>query len=295
METDARLWMIPALYMLSLGGLTYFILQSVRSAAQEYTEAYAETASRQMEDLFLFIPPRRVLELAYASAAVCFLLGFLAVGGFGRGPFLAGVAFGSVCAALGWQIPRVTLAIMKKRRLQRFNVQLVDSLVNMSNALKAGFSIQQAIELVVREGQNPISQEFSTYLHQTRVGMSMEDGLDSLQKRVGSDDLALMIAALETARQTGGNLTEVFEKIAHTIRERMRIELRIRTLTAQGRLQGVVVGTMPVLLGIAMFFLDPVMMATFFHSWFGVAVLVAVGVLEVIGALVIRKIIRIEV
>ena len=295
METDATLWVIPALYMLSLGGLTYFILQAVRSAAQEYADAYAETASRQMEDLFLFIPPRRVLELANAAAAVCFLLGFLAVGGFGRSAFVAGVVFGGVCAALGWQIPRAVLAIMKKRRLQRFNLQLVDSLVNMSNALKAGFSVQQAIELVVRERQNPISQEFSTFLHQTRVGMSMEDGLDSLQKRVGSDDLALMIAALETARQTGGNLTEVFEKIAHTIRERMRIELRIRTLTAQGRLQGIVVGAMPVLLCLAMFFLDPIMMMAFFHSWLGVAVLVTVGVLEIVGALVIRKIIRIDV
>jgi tight adherence protein B len=295
MDANASLWLIPALYMLSLGGLTYFILQSFQAAARDYADAYSETTARQMEDLFLFIPPRRVLELAYAAAAVCFLLGFLAVGGFGRNTFVAGVAFGGLCAAAGWQLPRVVLTVMKKRRLQRFNVQLVDSLVNMSNALKAGFSIQQAIELVVREGQNPISQEFSTFLHQTRVGMSMEDGLESLQKRVGSDDLALMIAAIEIARQTGGNLTEVFEKIAHTIRERMRIELRIRTLTAQGRLQGLVVGAMPLLLGLAMFFLDPVMMMTFFHSWFGGAILVVVAALEALGVLVIRKIINIDV
>jgi tight adherence protein B len=128
-----------------------------------------------------------------------------------------------------------------------------------------------------------------------RVGMSMEDGLESLQSRVGSQDLALMVSAVEIARQTGGNLTEVFEKIAHTIRERMRIELRIRTLTAQGRLQGVVVGLMPLLLGVAMFFLDPAMMMAFFHSWLGVSVMVAVGVLEVMGFLVIRKIIHIDV
>ena len=165
----------------------------------------------------------------------------------------------------------------------------------MSNALKAGFSLQQAIELVVKEGQNPISQEFGMYLHQMRVGLPMEEALASLQKRVGSDDLALMVAAFETARQTGGNLTEVFEKIAHTIRERLRIELRIKTLTAQGRLQGVIVGAMPLLLGVAMFFLDPVMMMAFLHSGVGLAMLAAVIILELLGALLIRKIIKIDV
>jgi tight adherence protein B len=198
-------------------------------------------------------------------------------------------------AGIGWTIPRRVLAVLKQRRLERFNLQLVDSLVNMSNALKAGFSLQQAIELVVKEGQNPISQEFGMYLHQMRVGLPMEEALASLQKRVGSADLNLMVSAFETARQTGGNLTEVFEKIAHTIRERLRIELRIKTLTAQGRLQGIIVGAMPLLLGVAMFFLDPVMMMTFLHSAFGLAMLAGVIILEFLGALMIRKIIRIDV
>jgi tight adherence protein B len=295
MDTTVALWLIPALFMLSLGGLTYFILQSFQSAAKDYAGAYAENATRQMEDLFLFIPARRVLELAAASAVVCFMLGFLLVGGVGSRAFMIGVCFGLLCAAAGWNIPRTVLKIMKKRRLMKFNLQLVDSLVNMSNALKAGFSIQQALELIVKEGQNPISQEFSMFLHQMRVGMRMEEGLESMQVRVGSDDLALMVSAVEIARQTGGNLTEVFEKIAHTIRERMRIEQRIRTLTAQGRLQGIVVGLMPFLLGLAMFFLDPAMMMAFFHSWLGMAIMAAVCLLEVMGVLVIRKIIHIDV
>ena len=289
------LWVVPGLYLLCLGGLTYFILNSFQTAAAEYAAAYSENATRQMEDMFLFIPPRRILELAAVSAAVCFLLGFLIFGGIDRQSFLVGTVVGGILAVLGWHVPKRVLAVLKQRRLQRFNLQLVDSLVNMSNALKAGFSIQQAIELVVREGQNPISQEFGMYLHQMRVGMRMEEALASLQKRVGSADLALMISAFETARQTGGNLTEVFEKIAHTIRERMRIELRIRTLTAQGRLQGIIVGAMPLLLGLAMFFLDPAMMLAFLHSGLGIAMLVAVAILEVLGALMIRKIINIDI
>jgi len=293
--SNSALWAIPLLYMVSLGGLTFFILQSFRSAAQDYAAVYTESAARQMEDLFLFIPARRILELAMASSAVCFLVAFLAVGGLGGWTFVRGFVGGAMGAALGWNVPRTVLHVMKKRRLRRFNLQLVDSLVSMSNALRAGFSIQQAFELVVREGQNPIAQEFGTFVHQTRVGMRMEDGLDSLQSRVGSQDLSLMVAAIEIARQTGGNLTEVFDKIAHTIRERMRIEQRIRTLTAQGRLQGIVVGAMPLLLAAAMFFLDPIMMTAFFRSPFGVTTLFVVGILELIGALVIRKIINIDV
>ncbi|MEI6165878.1 MAG: type II secretion system F family protein [bacterium] len=295
MDSLYILWLVPGLYLLCLGGLTYFILDSFHSAAADYAAAYSENTSRQMEDMFLFIPPRRILELAAASAAVCFLLGFLLFGGVDGQAFLIGVGVGGLMAAVGWTIPKRVLAVLKQRRLERFNLQLVDSLINMSNALKAGFSLQQAIELVVKEGQNPISQEFGMYLHQMRVGLPMEEALASLQKRVGSADLALMVSAFETARQTGGNLTEVFEKIAHTIRERLRIELRIKTLTAQGRLQGVIVGAMPLLLGVAMFFLDPVMMLAFLHSGIGLAMLAAVIILELLGALLIRKIIKIDV
>jgi tight adherence protein B len=287
--------LIPLLYMLSLGGLTYFILQAFHSSAREYASAYTEDSARRMEDMFLFIPPRRILELAAACAAVCFLLGFLALGGFMGRTLVRGLAAGAITGALGWNIPSVALGIMRQRRLLLFNVQLVDSLVSMSNALKAGFSIQQAVELVVREGQNPIAQEFGVFLHQTRVGMRMEDAFESLQTRVGSDDLTLMIASIEIARQTGGNLTEVFEKIAHTIRERMRIERRIRTLTAQGRLQGIVVGVMPLVLGFLLFMFDRGMMLMFLQSPVGTIILIAVAILEVIGALVIRKIIHIDV
>lgn len=295
MNTDAARLVIPFLYMISLGGLTYFVLQSFRAAAAEYAVAYSESTARQMEDLFLFIPPRRVLELSSACASVCFLMGFLLIGGFDGRSFIFGLLVGGAAAAGGWQIPAAVMGIMKRRRLRRFNEQLVDSLVNMSNALKAGFSIQQSFEMVVREGQSPIAQEFGTFIHQTKVGMAMGEALESMRQRVGSDDLTLMVGAIEIARQTGGNLTEVFEKIAHTIRERMRIELRIRTLTAQGRLQGIVVGCMPLLLGVAMFMLDPVMMAAFLKSGAGVAVLVFVGILEILGALVIRRIIAIDV
>ena len=150
-------------------------------------------------------------------------------------------------------------------------------------------------ETIARENRAPISQEFGVFLHETRVGLNMSEAMNNLEARVGSQDLMLMVAAIETARQTGGNLTEVFDKIAHTIRERMRVERRIRTLTAQGRLQGIVVGAMPFLLAAAMSLLDARMMTSFFHSTMGVTICVAVLLLVGFGGLLIRKIVRIDV
>jgi len=112
---------------------------------------------------------------------------------------------------------------------------------------------------------------------------------------VGSDDLTLVVVAIETARRTGGNLTEIFERISSTIRERLRIERRIKTLTAQQRLQGIVVGCMPVIITAALMIVDPEMMIPFLHSTIGLVIVGVVALLILCGALVIRKIIRIDV
>jgi tight adherence protein B len=184
---------------------------------------------------------------------------------------------------------------MKRRRIERFNAQLSGTLNGMSNALKAGFSIQQAFDTVVQEGESPIAQEFGMFLQQLRVGILFEDAMEQMDQRIGSEDLTLMIQSIEIARQTGGNLTEVFDRIDDTIRERRRVEGKIKALTAQGRIQGRVVGAMPVVLGIVLYFLDPVMMMTFIRSQAGIIILLIVLVLEICGALLIRKIVNIDV
>jgi tight adherence protein B len=165
----------------------------------------------------------------------------------------------------------------------------------MSNALKAGFSITQAFESVAKEGEQPIAQEFDMFLQQTRLGVNFSDALTNMEERVGSADLSLVVNAIETARKTGGNLTEIFEKIASTIRERMRIENRIQTLTAQGRLQGLIVSMMPIVIGVALSIVDPAMMLPFLHSMTGLMIIATVIFLILCGGLVIRKIVNIDV
>lgn len=290
------LWLIPSLYLLCFTGLTYTFIQAVKAGAESYARVYTEQTSRQFADIFFFIPPRRILELAWTAAITLFVALFFLTGNFqSLAGMLRGLVIGGTAAALMLALPRRILIMLKTKRLQRFNEQLVDALMTMSNALRAGASISQAFEHIVKQGLNPISLEFSLFLQQTRVGVKFEEALGNLEQRVNSEDLTLMICAIEIARQTGGNLTEVFEKIAATIRERIRIQERVRTLTAQGRMQGIVVGIMPVGLIIIMFMIDPVMMTTFFTTPVGILAGVIVLALEVIGALLIRKIISIEV
>ena len=184
---------------------------------------------------------------------------------------------------------------LNARYVRKFNEQLTEALGTMSNALRAGFSMAQAFESVAESDIHPISDEFALLLQQMRVGMSFDDALASMEKRIASDDLALVITSIDIARRTGGNLTEIFDRIAETIRGRMRIERKVRTLTAQGRLQGLVVSLMPLALCIIMTMMKPGLMIPFLTSIAGIACLTAASVMVLAGWLIIRKIVTIKV
>ena len=205
--------------------------------------------------------------------------------------FCAGVKIKS-----GWQNGQSPLARwLDQRRRDKFNEQLPEALATMSNALRAGFSLSQAFDSVVAQGEKPMSEEFAILQQQLRIGMSFEDALESMSQRVGSDDLTLVTTAILISRKTGGNVTEIFDKISDTIRARQKIARKVRTLTAQGRMQGLLVSAMPFILGVAMVMLKPDMMIPFLCSLTGVVSVAVVLVLITIGWLIIRKIIKIDV
>ena len=295
MNGDIMLFVIPAVYFGCFSLFGYHLLSSVREAMSE-GDSSSHAASKELEALFLFIPAQRIASLSHSAGLLAFFTGFLVFGNpMKPGGLLGGIVVGTLLYFLILLVPKVVIGILRKRRMERFNVQLVEALSTMSNSLRAGFSIQQAFETIVQEGRKPIAQEFGVFVQQTRVGVRFEDALLNMEERVRSDDLTLMIRAIEIARQTGGNLTEVFDTIATTIRERSRIEGKIKSMTAMGRLQGIVVGLIPVFLLGAMFMLDPAMMIGFFTNLMGIAILILVVILLTIGFLVIRKIVNIEV
>ncbi len=289
-------WLVPTLFGLCAVLMAYVLLSALREAEESYATEYTADTARQLEDLFLFISPQQMIFISRTVALIVFLLFFVVAGSVESiGGFITGIVAGLAGASITFILQRVVIKMLKLRRLERFNNQLVDALSGMSNALKAGFSIQQAFEAVVKEGTNPIAQEFAMFLQQLRVGVRFEEALADMEDRVGSEDLTLMTQAIEIARQTGGNLTEVFDRIAGTIRERQRIEGKIKSLTAQGKMQGRVVSLMPFLLGFLLYMLDPQMMLTFVRSPVGIGILVLMVLMQLCGAYFIRKIVNIDV
>lgn len=289
-------WVAVLLTGVAAGGLAWLIVTSFAEGARSAADTYEDEMARTLESMFLFVPARRLVELGWMAAGVVFMVAML--------PFCrleppwvlpVGMAVALVLAAGAFCLPRVVVNWLRVRRLERFNLQLLEALPMMANALRAGFSINQAFESVAEGTDAPMSQEISLFLQQLRVGVSFSEALTALDERVGSEDLTLVCTAIDIARRSGGNLTEIFDSIAETIRARLRIHQHVRTLTAQGRLQGLIIGAMPFLLGIGMAIFKPNLMLPFLGSLIGVITVVAVTLMVALGGLLIRKIVNIDV
>jgi len=276
---------------------TLVVIDFVGFTSARYKEKYIEEAAVELDDVLLQMPPSRIfdLSLALSSLAVFLSVGVLCMAtsqfSWGKTLFVAVLS-----AVLVFPIPRLVLRHLRKARLQKFNDQLEDALLSMSSSLKAGFSINQAIEVVANENRKPISFEFRLLMQEIRLGVPLDDALRKMVARLdNSPDLELVATAIITARQTGGELTQVLERLAGVIRERIRITQRIRALTAQGRLQAIIIGAMPFLLMMAMAYIAPDMMNQFLASVIGILLILGAIVLVTIGFFVIKKITTIDI
>ncbi len=217
-------------------------------------------------------------------------------------PTLGNPIFVLIGGLIGFMIPRIWLGRRKSGRLNAFNKQLPDTIMLIANALRAGSSFLQAIELVVRESRPPISTEFARVIREVNLGLPFEQALENMVRRVRSDDLELMATAIAIQHTVGGNLAEILDSIAFTIRERIRIKGEIRTLTAQQRLSGYVVGFLPIALAGFLFVAAPGFMDPMFKNPpeilglpAGVVILMFGGFMMFIGFMIIRRIVDIEV
>ncbi len=197
--------------------------------------------------------------------------------------------------AAGFGAPWVHLARARARRISLFNAQLADVLAALANSLRAGYSFLQAVEVVARELPPPVATEFGRALREMQLGASTETALVNLSRRVGSEDLDLVVTAIIIQRQVGGNLAEVLDNISETIRERVRIKGEVRVLTAQGRISGLVVGLLPVALFLFLYAFNPGYVGLLFRDPVGVLLLAGALCGEAVGFLVIRRIVEIEV
>ncbi|MHB0869168.1 MAG: type II secretion system F family protein [Chloroflexota bacterium] len=199
-----------------------------------------------------------------------------------------------VLGVVGYFLPRLYVSRKEASRTKAFEGQLVDGLVMMSNSLKSGSSFLQAINLVAHEQPAPICQEFSRVVAEANVGASLENSLLDLSLRVRSYDLCLVVTAMLVQREVGGNLSEVLENIAHTIRERQRILNQVRVETAETRLSGYIIGVLPIFMLVVLMMINPGYASTLVTG-IGQFVLIAGGIMEAIGFYIIHRIVSIEV
>ena len=230
----------------------------------------------------------RVAEYYYIRVGLS--LGLALVLGVLRDPLS-----GLIGAILGYFLPRFWVGRRIGGRLGAFNKQLADTITLLSNSLRAGSSFLQSIELVSRETPAPMGEEMGRVVREVNLGLGMEEALANLVRRIKSDDLDLMVTAIGVQQQVGGNLAEILDTIAFTIRERVRIKGEINTLTAQGRMSGYLVAFLPIGIAVALNFINPAFMQPLFTQLLGQILLGVGGVMMVIGFFAIQKIVDIKV
>jgi tight adherence protein B len=211
---------------------------------------------------------------------------------FATGNLLIGVVGG---ALIGWLGMHVTLSIRIGRRRAAFGDQLPDMLQLIAGSLQSGFSLPQAVDAVVREGTQPSAGEFSRALAEARVGANLEDALNRVADRMDSTDLRWTVMAIRIQREVGGNLAEVLRTTVGTMRERAFLRRQVRALSAEGRLSAYILIGLPIVVGAWFFYSAPSYMRPLYTTLVGLVMFVGTGVLVVIGALWMRKLIKIEV
>lgn len=291
------------LYFISIflfSSIVLFVISGFKVFTQkysEYEEQYVKATGATLGEYFIFIDPQKILFMKFAAAFIMFFIAFLLTF---ASPFLSQhvivpIIFGTAGGFVGFFIPELLIKHFIKKREEKFGDQLVDGLTTISNCLKAGLSLGQGLEMMVDDMEPPISQEFGVVLKENRLGKSLEDSMNELTTRIDNQDLVLMVVSVNIAREIGGNLAEIFDRIANVIRERNVLKKKLDALTAQGKLQGWVVGSMPLALGIILYKMQPDAVSLLFTTIWGWITIAVVIVLEILGALMIRKIVNIDI
>ncbi|MCP4368324.1 MAG: hypothetical protein GY797_09490 [Deltaproteobacteria bacterium] len=277
------------IYCLIFVSVSFFIWAASRlfmDGFEGYGKTYMNRASKALSEMYIFQDARKLFLLNMAITGFFFIIGLIV-----SQSFFAGLLFG----VFGFFTPRFFISYLRKKRHQQFEAQLVDGLLVLSNALRSGMNLVQAIETLEQEMEAPISQEFGLVIRENRLGVNIEEALENLAKRIPSEDLSLLVTSINIVHGMGGNLMEIFDSMAEVIRERNKLKGKTDALTSQGKLQGIIVGLMPTVIGVIMYFMDPAAMQRMFTSAIGI---ISIGImlgLQITGFFILKKITTIRV
>lgn len=245
----------------------------------------------KLDLMFFETPPDRLLRYYTGYLIFLFVLGmFLLYPSLG-----GGFCFGILFVIVLWKLPGRMIHVIWRRRIKKFVLQMVDALSLMSNAMRSGLNVPQALQLVSDELPNPVSQEFALVLSQNKLGTTLEEAMANLSVRMPHDDIEMFTTSVNILKETGGNLAETFDSISYTIRERIKVESKIAAMTAQGVFQGIIVVMMPFALGAILYLIDPERIRPMFTTIPGWILLCAMMSLQALGGFMIWKIVQVRV
>ena len=247
---------------------------------------FAKTWKNQLARADLKLTPAEYLGVHFVAIFLFLVLGVL----------LFGPIIGVITGVAGFFAPRIYVAMKTGRRLAHFDDQLPDNLQMWVNGLRSGYSVLQAIEAISREAAEPTRTEFRRVVQEVQLGIPMDEALDHMLDRMPSEDLDLVITAVNIQREVGGNLAEILEVISHTVRERIKLKGEIRVLTAQGRITGYIIGGLPVILLAFLMLVNPGYVGLLFSNRLcGWPMLGCGAGMIALGTAAIQKIVDIEI
>lgn len=281
--------LIFVIFILVLSSVTLLSLVSLPFFTKHYedkTKRKAQIVSGALEQMFIWVGHNKLVLILGLTPIILGIVAFIL---FGKSVMiLAGFA-------LGFVLPTLVIKQLEKRRKRKFQTQLLDALSNLSQSLKAGLSFIQALEVLVEETSPPISQEIALVLKENKMGVTLEDSFERLNKKMDLEELNLITTAILVARETGGNLTEVFSHLAESIRQRNRIIEQVKTLTTQARWQGMIMSALPIVFAIVVFNINPGFFDMMLNNDKGRLLLFWCVISELIGAFILRQLSRVEV
>lgn len=248
---------------------------------------------KKFEIMFIEVDPNRLtlflILFSLGPAIVVFsVLTFM-------GNLTLAIFLSIVAMVLGWKAPKPLVDFFENKRKKKYALQMVDGLNLLGNGLRAGLTMPQAIGMVVDELPAPISQEFNLVLQQAKIGVPLDEALENLKKRVYTEDNEMFVTSVNILRETGGNLAETFDTIVMVIRERVRLQLKIDTYVASGKIQAYIIGAMPFLMILMFGSGDPEYFPLLFGTFLGVVFLIIICGMVALGMWVILKIVDIKV
>ena len=285
-----EIFLIP-LFGIAVFVFAYSIADKVYTFFHKKTVGAREEILELLDKMYVEIEPKQLnmilMLVSFGLGFVMFLLTWPNL--------LAGFMLGAFVTMVGLILPKLFVNLAWEKRCTQLVDQMVDGLTIMSNSVKAGQSLTQALERVVENTTGPLSQEFNLILNKVRLGMSVEEALNEFGNRIPRPDVQMFVTSVNILKETGGNLAETFQTIVLTIRERQKVEKKIQALTAQGTMQAIIISLVPFVLIMVFLFVDPSYIMPLFTKPLGWFILVLMLVLQTIGLVVMKKIVSIKV